>query len=51
MSYYVFAFIVTIIAGLFGDVFLGDLLNTGRRCRICHCHHRRVSASGCEQEA
>lgn len=27
MSYYVFAFIVTIIAGLFGDVFVGDLLN------------------------
>lgn len=27
MSYYVFAFIVTIIVGLFGDVFVGDLLN------------------------
>ena len=27
MSYYVFAFIVTIIAGLFVDVFVGDLLN------------------------
>ena len=27
MSCYVFAFIVTIIVGLFGDVFVGDLLN------------------------
>ena len=27
MSYYVFAFIVTIIAGLFGDMFVGGLLN------------------------
>lgn len=27
MSYYVFTFIVTIIAGLFGDVFVGGLLN------------------------
>lgn len=27
MSYYVFAFIATVIAGLFGDVFVGGLLN------------------------
>ena len=27
MSYYVFAFIVTIISGFFGDLFVGGLLN------------------------